>query len=206
MGVLFVVFVVTSLRGDARDLGGMMSAQAVGGLIGGALCGLLGNSCSRAGHSASARRSSARLTWRSSMRRATSPTLPTLPRLPGSLRSLCWRGSWPVRHGRHSRRQRCSLACNRCCNCARQNAIWAGSSARSAPAWRCSASREQASRAGWGTLWRGHAAQHPGRGLYRGWPAPDAAHHARHGHACARRSGGGGMSRRQRLSSTALEG
>lgn len=43
MGVLFVVFVVTSLRGGAQDLGGMMSAQAVGGLIGGALCGLLGN-------------------------------------------------------------------------------------------------------------------------------------------------------------------
>lgn len=43
MGVLFVVFVVTNLRGDAQDLGGMMSAQAVGGLIGGALCGLLGN-------------------------------------------------------------------------------------------------------------------------------------------------------------------
>ena len=43
MGVLFVVFVVTSMRGDARDLGGLMSAQAVGGLIGGALCGMLGN-------------------------------------------------------------------------------------------------------------------------------------------------------------------
>ncbi len=42
MSVLFVVFVVTSLHGGAQDLGGMMSAQAVGGLIGGALCGLLG--------------------------------------------------------------------------------------------------------------------------------------------------------------------
>ncbi|HEY7974129.1 MAG TPA: MFS transporter, partial [Ktedonobacterales bacterium] len=43
MGVLFVVFVVTSLRGGAQSLGDLMSAQAVGGLIGGALCGLLGN-------------------------------------------------------------------------------------------------------------------------------------------------------------------
>ncbi len=43
MGVLFVVFAITSLGGGARELGGMMSAQAVGGLIGGALCGLLGN-------------------------------------------------------------------------------------------------------------------------------------------------------------------
>jgi Na+/melibiose symporter-like transporter len=43
MAVLFVVFVVTSLGGDAQALGGTMSAQAVGGLIGGALCGLLGN-------------------------------------------------------------------------------------------------------------------------------------------------------------------
>lgn len=43
MGVLFVVFVVTTLHGGAQDLGGMMSAQAVGSLIGGALCGLLGN-------------------------------------------------------------------------------------------------------------------------------------------------------------------
>lgn len=43
MGVLFVVFVITSLGGGARELGGMMSAQAVGGLIGGALCGLMGS-------------------------------------------------------------------------------------------------------------------------------------------------------------------
>ena len=42
MSVLFVVFVVTNLRGGAQDLGDLMSAQAVGGLIGGALCGLLG--------------------------------------------------------------------------------------------------------------------------------------------------------------------
>lgn len=42
MGVLFVVFVVNAMRGGARDLGGLMSAQAVGGLIGGLLCGLLG--------------------------------------------------------------------------------------------------------------------------------------------------------------------
>jgi Na+/melibiose symporter-like transporter len=42
MGVLFVVFVVSAMRGGAQDLGGLMSAQAVGGLIGGLLCGLIG--------------------------------------------------------------------------------------------------------------------------------------------------------------------
>ncbi|HEU0026660.1 MAG TPA: MFS transporter [Ktedonobacterales bacterium] len=43
MSVLFVVFVVTNLHGGAQDLGDLMSAQAVGGLIGGVLCGLLGS-------------------------------------------------------------------------------------------------------------------------------------------------------------------
>jgi MFS family permease len=42
MAVLFVVFVVANLHGSARDLGDLMSAQAVGGLIGGLLCGALG--------------------------------------------------------------------------------------------------------------------------------------------------------------------
>lgn len=43
MSVLFVVFVLTSLGGGPRDLGDLMSAQAVGGLLGGVLCGWLGN-------------------------------------------------------------------------------------------------------------------------------------------------------------------
>jgi MFS family permease len=39
---LFVVFITVNAHGDARAYGGTMSAQAVGGLIGGALVGLLG--------------------------------------------------------------------------------------------------------------------------------------------------------------------
>lgn len=42
MGTLFVVFITVNSGGDARVFGGMMSAQAVGGLIGGALVGLAG--------------------------------------------------------------------------------------------------------------------------------------------------------------------
>lgn len=42
MGTLFVVFITANAHGDARAFGGMMSAQAVGGLIGGALVGMLG--------------------------------------------------------------------------------------------------------------------------------------------------------------------
>lgn len=37
MGTLFVVFITVNAHGDARAFGGMMSAQAVGGLLGGAL-------------------------------------------------------------------------------------------------------------------------------------------------------------------------
>lgn len=37
MGTLFVVFITVNAHGDARAYGGMMSAQAVGGLLGGAL-------------------------------------------------------------------------------------------------------------------------------------------------------------------------
>lgn len=42
MGTLFVVFITVNAGGDVRAFGGMMSAQAVGGLIGGALVGLAG--------------------------------------------------------------------------------------------------------------------------------------------------------------------
>lgn len=42
MSTLFVVFMTVNARGDARAFGGTMSAQAVGGLIGGALVGLIG--------------------------------------------------------------------------------------------------------------------------------------------------------------------
>lgn len=42
MSVLFVVFVVSAMHGDSRALGDLMSAQAVGGLVGGLLCGWLG--------------------------------------------------------------------------------------------------------------------------------------------------------------------
>ncbi|MDE3230522.1 MAG: MFS transporter, partial [Chloroflexota bacterium] len=42
MGTLFVVFITVNAGGDARSFGGMMSAQAVGGLIGGAFAGLVG--------------------------------------------------------------------------------------------------------------------------------------------------------------------
>jgi MFS family permease len=42
MSVLFVIFVIANLHGGARDLGDLMSAQAIGGLIGGLLCGAMG--------------------------------------------------------------------------------------------------------------------------------------------------------------------
>ncbi len=42
MGTLFVVFITVNAHGDARAYGGTMSAQAIGGLLGGALVGLLG--------------------------------------------------------------------------------------------------------------------------------------------------------------------
>lgn len=42
MGTLFVVFITVNAGGDARVFGGMMSAQAVGGLLGGALVVLAG--------------------------------------------------------------------------------------------------------------------------------------------------------------------
>lgn len=42
MGTLFVVFMTVNAHGDARAYGGTMSAQAVGGLLGGALVALIG--------------------------------------------------------------------------------------------------------------------------------------------------------------------
>src|SRR5215213_5284226 len=45
-GVLFVVFVNRILGGGAQEIGWLMSAQAVGGLIGGLLVGWLGNKAS----------------------------------------------------------------------------------------------------------------------------------------------------------------
>jgi len=45
-GVLFVVFVNRVLGGGAQEIGWLMSAQAVGGLIGGVLVGWLGNKAS----------------------------------------------------------------------------------------------------------------------------------------------------------------
>ena len=48
-GVLFVVFVNRILGGGAQEIGWLMSAQAVGGLIGGVLVGWLGNKASSIG-------------------------------------------------------------------------------------------------------------------------------------------------------------
>ena len=45
-GVLFVVFVNRILGGGAQEIGWLMSAQAVGGLIGGVLVGWIGNKAS----------------------------------------------------------------------------------------------------------------------------------------------------------------
>jgi MFS family permease len=45
-GVLFVVFVNRILEGGAQEIGWLMSAQAVGGLIGGVLVGWIGNKAS----------------------------------------------------------------------------------------------------------------------------------------------------------------
>ncbi|HZC05814.1 MAG TPA: MFS transporter, partial [Ktedonobacterales bacterium] len=42
MGTLFVVFMTVNAHGDARAYGGTMSAQAVGGLLGGGLVALIG--------------------------------------------------------------------------------------------------------------------------------------------------------------------
>ena len=42
MGTLFVVFITVNAHGDARAYGATMSAQAIGGLLGGALVALLG--------------------------------------------------------------------------------------------------------------------------------------------------------------------
>ncbi|HET9110755.1 MAG TPA: MFS transporter [Ktedonobacterales bacterium] len=42
MGTLFVVFMTVNAHGDARAYGGTMSAQAIGGLLGGALVALIG--------------------------------------------------------------------------------------------------------------------------------------------------------------------
>ena len=42
MGTLFVVFITVNAHGDARAYGATMSAQAIGGLLGGVLVGLLG--------------------------------------------------------------------------------------------------------------------------------------------------------------------
>ena len=150
MGVLFVVFIVTSLRGGAQELGGMMSAQAVGGLIGGALCGLLGNKLlSRWSLGLSSIIFGAiDLAIFNAPRYFTD--LGTLPRLSwlSPLSLLAWELGLFVIVGIPGVMMFTGL--QSLLQLRAPERFWAGSSARSAPVWRCSASRARASRAGWG--------------------------------------------------------